>query len=278
MSEQNIEHIPTPTNQNHQPPPPPLPSTIPPSSLTPSHPSQTLQTQSEHLSINNPEFNQPHKRPRLDQPLPTTYTSHSTNHSPHQPDQVFLPTPLTHQTHSRDQTPVSIPDHTLSQLAPSAQPTLTSSNIGSDQNTIPTTRLFPPLESENPPTSTETPKATSPSPRKKTDEIAKQYLLSQTQPIIIPSYAAWFDLNAIHPLEKKALPEFFNGRNRSKVPAIYKDYRDFIVNSYRLNPSEYLTVTACRRNLAGDVCAIMRVHAFLEQWGIINYQVSSIYF
>ena len=42
---------------------------------------------------------------------------------------------------------------------------------------------------------------------------------------------------------------------------------------FRLNPTEYLTSTACRRNLAGDVCAIMRVHAFLEQWGLINYQV-----
>ena len=30
-----------------------------------------------------------------------------------------------------------------------------------------------------------------------------------------------------------------------------------------------------RRNLAGDVCAIMRVHAFLEQWGLINYQVDA---
>ncbi|EGF98132.1 uncharacterized protein MELLADRAFT_41001, partial [Melampsora larici-populina 98AG31] len=111
--------------------------------------------------------------------------------------------------------------------------------------------------------------------KKKPEEIAKQYLLSQTQPIIIPSYASWFDLDTIHPLEQKALPEFFNGRNRSKVPSIYKDYRDFIVNSYRLNPSEYLTLTSCRRNLAGDVCAIMRVHAFLEQWGIINYQVDA---
>lgn len=80
-------------------------------------------------------------------------------------------------------------------------------------------------------------------------------------------------MSTIHPIERKALPEFFNSRNRSKVPAIYKDYRDFMINSYRLNPSEYLTVTACRRNLAGDVCAIMRVHAFLEQWGLINYQV-----
>lgn len=43
----------------------------------------------------------------------------------------------------------------------------------------------------------------------------------------------------------------------------------------RLNPTEYLTSTACRRNLAGDVCAVMRVHAFLEQWGLINYQVGS---
>ena len=80
-------------------------------------------------------------------------------------------------------------------------------------------------------------------------------------------------MSTIHSLEKKALPEFFNGRNRSKTPTIYKAYRDFMINTYRLNPSEYLTVTACRRNLAGDVCAIMRVHAFLEQWGIINYQV-----
>ena len=102
---------------------------------------------------------------------------------------------------------------------------------------------------------------------------ARSHLIEQTHRIILPSYSAWFDMNQIHTLEKKALPEFFNSRNRSKTPAVYKDYRDFMVNTYRLNPSEYLTVTACRRNLAGDVCAIMRVHAFLEQWGLINYQV-----
>lgn len=46
-----------------------------------------------------------------------------------------------------------------------------------------------------------------------------------------------------------------------------------MLDTYRLNPTEYLTSTACRRNLAGDVCSILRVHAFLEQWGLINYQV-----
>lgn len=105
------------------------------------------------------------------------------------------------------------------------------------------------------------------------EQSARSHLIDQNHAIILPSYSAWFDMHEIHNIERKALPEFFNNRNRSKTPAVYKDYRDFMVNTYRLNPSEYLTVTACRRNLAGDVCAIMRVHAFLEQWGLINYQV-----
>ncbi|ODV91867.1 hypothetical protein CANCADRAFT_12760, partial [Tortispora caseinolytica NRRL Y-17796] len=106
-------------------------------------------------------------------------------------------------------------------------------------------------------------------------EKARKFLAEQTHQIVVPSYALWFDMAQINPIEKKSLPEFFNNRNRSKTPAVYQDYRDFMINTYRLNPSEYLTVTACRRNLAGDVCAIMRVHSFLEQWGLINYQVDS---
>lgn len=105
------------------------------------------------------------------------------------------------------------------------------------------------------------------------EQSARSHLIDQNHAIILPSYSAWFDMHEIHNIERKSLPEFFNSRNRSKTPAVYKDYRDFMVNTYRLNPAEYLTVTACRRNLAGDVCAIMRVHAFLEQWGLINYQV-----
>ncbi|KAI0298660.1 SWIRM-domain-containing protein [Multifurca ochricompacta] len=109
--------------------------------------------------------------------------------------------------------------------------------------------------------------------RQRVEDQARKYLAAQTHEVIIPSYSAWFDMSKIHPVERRALPEFFNSRNRSKTPSIYKDYRDFMINTYRLRPTEYLTVTACRRNLAGDVCAIMRVHAFLEQWGLINYQI-----
>ncbi|KAJ3363705.1 hypothetical protein GGF32_003742 [Allomyces javanicus] len=132
----------------------------------------------------------------------------------------------------------------------------------SDVPVSPTTAVAPPA-----------PKAAMDVPFSKLDEDARKYLVEQTHEIIIPSYAAWFDMNAINDVERRALPEFFNGRNKSKSPAVYKEYRDFMVNAYRLNPTEYLTVTACRRNLAGDVCAILRVHAFLEQWGLINYHV-----
>ena len=98
-------------------------------------------------------------------------------------------------------------------------------------------------------------------------------LVQQLTDVIIPSYAAWFSLDSVSDIEKKQLPEFFNQKNKSKTEQVYMDYRNFMVNTYRLNPHEYLTVTACRRNLAGDVCAIIRVHAVLEQWGLINYQV-----
>ncbi|KAG9280073.1 SWI/SNF complex subunit SMARCC1-like [Astyanax mexicanus] len=97
----------------------------------------------------------------------------------------------------------------------------------------------------------------------------------QTHHIIIPSYTSWFDYNCIHRIERRALPEFFNGKNKSKSPEIFLAYRNFIIDTYRLNPQEYLTSTSCRRNLTGDVCALIRVHAFLEQWGLINYQVDA---
>ncbi|KAM8767485.1 SWI/SNF complex subunit SMARCC1b [Acanthopagrus schlegelii] len=103
----------------------------------------------------------------------------------------------------------------------------------------------------------------------------EDHITEQTHHIIIPSYTSWFNYNSTHSIEKRALPEFFNGKNKSKSPEIYLAYRNFMIDTYRLNPQEYLSSTSCRRNLTGDVCAVMRVHAFLEQWGLINYQVDA---
>lgn len=95
----------------------------------------------------------------------------------------------------------------------------------------------------------------------------------QLHKIVIPSYASWFELKQVNSVEISSLPEFFNNTSRSKTPLIYLNYRNFMVNTYRLNPNEYLTLTAVRRNLTGDVGSLLRVHRFLNKWGLINYQV-----
>ena len=61
--------------------------------------------------------------------------------------------------------------------------------------------------------------------RARLEETARKYLAAQTHEVIIPSYSAWFDMSTIHAVERRALPEFFNSRNRSKTPNIYKEYR-----------------------------------------------------
>lgn len=96
----------------------------------------------------------------------------------------------------------------------------------------------------------------------------------QTHAILIPSYASWFNMKKIHRIERESLPEFFETNHPSKSPKIYANYRNFMINAYRLNPNEYLTLTSCRRNLVGDVGTLMRVHRFLNKWGLINYQVN----
>lgn len=93
--------------------------------------------------------------------------------------------------------------------------------------------------------------------------------------ILVPSYASWYKMSDIHPLERKAMTEWFTGSCASKTPQSYVEARDLIVKLYRENPSRHLTATECRRHLAIDVCAVLRLHAFLEHWGLINYNVST---
>jgi SWI/SNF related-matrix-associated actin-dependent regulator of chromatin subfamily C len=54
-------------------------------------------------------------------------------------------------------------------------------------------------------------------------------MTEQTHHIIVPSYAAWFDYNSLHAIERRALPEFFNGKNKSKTPEMYVDVSQLIV-------------------------------------------------
>jgi len=46
-----------------------------------------------------------------------------------------------------------------------------------------------------------------------------------------------------------------------------------IVKLYRQRPRSHLSVTECRRHIAVDAGAILRIHAFLDHWGLINYDI-----
>ena len=90
----------------------------------------------------------------------------------------------------------------------------------------------------------------------------------------VPFYSGWFDFEKIHQIEKQNLPEFF-GEKVSKSARIYQRMRNFIVQLYWRNPRVGLTATTARRCVVGDACTVLRVHAFLEGWGLINLQSKS---
>jgi hypothetical protein len=52
-----------------------------------------------------------------------------------------------------------------------------------------------------------------------------EVVVHQAHNIIIPSYSAWFHYNSINAIEKRSLPEFFNGNNRSKSPEMWAQNR-----------------------------------------------------
>lgn len=63
----------------------------------------------------------------------------------------------------------------------------------------------------------------------------------------------WFDQSAPH----RTLPAYLNAREKIIDLSIKKN-------------SKYLTASAVRRSIAGDVGSLLRLHNFLESWGFIN--------
>lgn len=112
--------------------------------------------------------------------------------------------------------------------------------------------LFTPLPSHGPtvPQDEEENGTGSKGEQAKNPDLHEDNVTEQTHHIIIPSYAAWFDYNrygapkaacipptpppnshhssvgpppnllprSVHAIERRALPEFFNGKNKSKTP------------------------------------------------------------
>ncbi|KAJ1615403.1 RSC8-like protein [Cryptosporidium canis] len=126
----------------------------------------------------------------------------------------------------------------------------------------------------------------------------------QKIPIVIPTCSEWFDMDSVHPIEIEMLsPIFknelidsrteerqdvnremsnggksilfgnFNLPNDEQVNE-YKLIRNKIIEVYRETPRQYLTVTECRRRIiyTGDVAFLLKLHTYLEFWGLINFQ------
>ncbi|CAM9285580.1 unnamed protein product [Ectocarpus sp. 13 AM-2016] len=92
----------------------------------------------------------------------------------------------------------------------------------------------------------------------------------------LPVARTFFDFEAVSGLEMRMLPEFFTGRSASKTQEMYMQSRNYMVRSYQrmleVDPDgqAFLTGTECRRKLAGDACSILRIHDFLDRFGLIN--------
>ena len=93
---------------------------------------------------------------------------------------------------------------------------------------------------------------------------------SVLQPVIIPTSSIWFDYKNIHRIEKDAFYEFFS-ESASKSPENYKMIRNKILQLFYSNPHKYLTGIYCVERLGFDSCSILRIHSFLEHWGLINF-------
>lgn len=89
----------------------------------------------------------------------------------------------------------------------------------------------------------------------------------------IPTHAGWFSWTDIHTLEKRGLPEFFNGKVPGKTPEMYMKYRNTIMKKYREHFGKVITVADVQEHLDDvDEKSVHRVMEFLDHWGLINYQ------
>jgi len=92
-------------------------------------------------------------------------------------------------------------------------------------------------------------------------------------PVSMPACAAWYHPVKIHSMERRAFPRWFDSSSASRTPEVYVRCRDTIVSMYRQLPHRYLSATAARKTLVVDAAFAIRLHRFLERWGVINYNV-----
>ncbi|KAM7474988.1 hypothetical protein LguiB_022231 [Lonicera macranthoides] len=88
---------------------------------------------------------------------------------------------------------------------------------------------------------------------------------------VVPIPSGWFSWTKVHPLEKRALPSFFNGKSKSRNPEIYVEIRNWIMNKFHTNPNTQVELKDLSELSIGELDARQEVMEFLDYWGLINY-------
>ncbi|KAK9743491.1 hypothetical protein RND81_03G243000 [Saponaria officinalis] len=90
--------------------------------------------------------------------------------------------------------------------------------------------------------------------------------------LLLPLHADWFQPNAVHRLERQAVPHFFSGKSAQHTHEKYLDCRNSIIAKYLEYPLKRLSPGDCQKLAFGvDNEDIIRIFRFLDHWGIINF-------
>jgi hypothetical protein len=82
---------------------------------------------------------------------------------------------------------------------------------------------------------------------------------------------AWYQSDRVAPLERAVLSEWFDGSASHRTEQSYLMAREKVIEmSNTIGPDHYLTGTMVRRSIPGDAGSLLRLHAFLTSYAMIN--------
>ncbi|XP_061363567.1 SWI/SNF complex subunit SWI3D-like [Gastrolobium bilobum] len=88
---------------------------------------------------------------------------------------------------------------------------------------------------------------------------------------VVPTHCGWFSWSDIHPIEKRMLPSFFNGKTENRTHDIYMEIRNWIMKKFHSNPSIQVELKDLSELNVGDLDARQEIMEFLDYWGLINF-------
>eukprot|EP00566_Odontella_aurita_P004129 CAMPEP_0113561844 /NCGR_PEP_ID=MMETSP0015_2-20120614/20199_1 /TAXON_ID=2838 /ORGANISM="Odontella" /LENGTH=1172 /DNA_ID=CAMNT_0000463679 /DNA_START=107 /DNA_END=3625 /DNA_ORIENTATION=+ /assembly_acc=CAM_ASM_000160 len=163
--------------------------------------------------------------------------------------------------------PSSSDEPSSTSAAPVPSASLSSSSVKKDRSADSSQQVAP---ASTPSTSTTPPAVTALPDRSAQEKSSAQSAETEDSPPIDASAPSWYDPKTISDIEQTMLPEWFNSSAIHRTPESFAETRERIVGIGRRSQGRYITATAVRRVVPGDAGSLLRLHAFLVQWGFLN--------